>query len=284
MKKLVIFFGICIAFLSLSFKPEYVPTPQEVENFYQTKTLVVLEDNPMAEYNFVIREFMQKEWKLTPYDFITYSEFEEKRMDPQYSFILLNQVRFDKDKSLAKYTFLSLVLGGNEPIVSNMPDLCPVPIAYAEVNEDHYNYKFQTILRFMQQHVETIRSNPKLIKTNMFKIYNDNLGSVKEKTLYLIKDELAPDCNTESKIKKVYPYRFKIVTREEVSKAIDERNPDVVFLHKVGPEGTQLVARCYKILIGAADSKFYYFDYHNISKSKPDGFLLRDFKKLAKAK
>lgn len=271
----------CWSILS-SLAPDYVPTAEEVNRFYSTKTLVVLEDNPMAEYNYVIKDFMAKEWKLTPYDFIKYSEFEEKRMDPQYSFILLNQVRFDKDKSMAKYIFLSLVLGGNEPIVSNMPDLCPVPIAYAEVDEDHYNYKLQTILRFMQQHVELIHKNPKLIRTNMFAIYNDSIKNIKDKILYVVKDELAPDCNTEAKIKKIYPYRFKIVTREEVAKAIDERKPEVVFLHKVGPEGTRLVARCYKIIIGAADSKFYYFNYHNISKSKPDGFLASDFKKLAK--
>ncbi len=270
------------AFFNISFAPDYVPTADEVNHFYQTKTLVVLEDNPIAEYNFVIRDFMQKEWKLTPYDFIKYSEFEEKRMDPQYSFILLNQVRFDNDKSLAQYLFLSLVLGGNEQVVSSMPDLCPVPIAYYGVDEDHYNYKFQTILRFMQQHVELIHKNPKLIRTNMFKIYNDSMQSIKNKILYVIKDELAPDCNTEAKIKKIYPYRFKIVTREEVSKAIDERNPDVVFLHKVGPEGTRLIARCYKILIGAADSKFYYFDYHRINDKEPDGFLAKDFKRLAK--
>lgn len=281
MKKLLLF--LPAIFLSLtSMAPEYVPTPDEVERFYQTKTLVVLEDNPIAEYNFVIRPFMEKEWKLTPYDFIKYSEFEQKRMDPQYSFILLNQVMFDKDKSLAKYTFLSLVLGGNEKIAANMPDLCPVPIAYTGVDEDSYNYKFQTILRFMQNHVELIKANPKMIKTNMFKYYNDNTGDVKDKTLYLVKEELAPECNTEAKIKKVYPYKFKLVTREEVSKAIDESNPDVVFLHKVGPEGTRLIARCYKILIGAADSKFYYFDYHKITDKEPDGLLLKDFKRLAR--
>jgi hypothetical protein len=281
MKKLLLFLPL-LFILSASFSPDYVPTPEEVEKFYQTKTLVVLDDNPLAEYNFVIKDFMKKEWKLTQYDFIKRNEFEEKRMDAQYSFILLNSVMFDKDKSLAKYTFLSLVLGGSEKIVSDMPDLCPVPIAYTEVDEDHYNYKFQTILRFMQNHVEMLHKNPKLIKTNMFKTYNDSAKSVKEKTLYLIKEELAPDCNTEAKIKKVYPYKFKIVTREEVAKAIDESNPDVVFLHKVGPEGTRLVARCYKILIGAADSKFYYFAYHSITNKEPDGFLLSDFKKMAK--
>lgn len=269
-------------FVLTSFSPDYVPTPEEVDHFYQTKTLVVLEDNPIAEYNFVIRAFMQKEWKLTPYDFIKYSEFEEKRMDPQYSFILLNQVRFDKDKSLARYTFLSLVLGGKDQVIGDMPDLCPVPIAYADVDEDSYNYKFQTILRFMQNHVEMIHANSKMIKTNMLKYYNDNTGDVKNKILYLVKSEMAPECNTEAKVKAVYPYKFKFVTREEVAKAIDESNPDVVFFHKVGPEGTRLVARCYKILIGAADSKFYYFAYHSISDKEPDGLLLKDFKKLAK--
>jgi hypothetical protein len=281
MNKKIIFIPVLFLIVT-SFSPEYVPTPDEVTHFYQTKTLAILEDNPIAEYNFVIQEFMKKEWKLTPYDFIKYSDFEKKRMDPQYSFIMLNEVRFDKDKSLTKYVFISLMLGGSVKIVSNMPDLCPVPLAYAGVDEDSYDYKIQTILRFIQNHVELIHKNSKVIGTNMFKYYNDNMGDVKTKTLYLIPSELAKDCNTEEKIKKVYPYKFKLVSRDEVSKAIDEKDSTVVFLHKVGPEGTRLIARCYKVLIGAADSKFYYFDYHRISDEKPDGFLLSDFKRLAK--
>jgi hypothetical protein len=281
MKKLIVLLPVISLFIT-SFSPEYVPTPDEVDRFYQTKTLAVLDDNPIAQYNFVIKEFMQKEWKLTPFDFITYSEFETKRMDPQYSFIMTNEVNFDKDKSLTKYIFVSLILGGNEKIISNMPDLCPVPLAYAGVDEESYDYKIQTILRFIQKHVELIHKHPKIISTNMLKYYNDNIGDVKNKTLYLIPSELAKDCNTEAKIKKVYPYKFKLVSREEVSKAIDSSDSTVVFLHKVGPEGTRLIARCYKMLIGAADSKFYYFDYHRISDDKPDGLLLSDFKKLAK--
>jgi hypothetical protein len=281
MRKIIFVLPILLLF-TVSYTPDYVPTPDEVTRFYQTKTLVVLDDNPIAEFNLVIQDFMKKEWKLTQYDFIKYSEFDSKRNDPQYSFIMLNQVRFDKDKSLAKYNFLSLMLGSSKKLVSDMPDLCPVPLSYAGVDEDNFNYKIQTILRFIQNHVELIHKNPKIIGVNVFKYYNDNMGDVKNKTLYLIKSEMAKECNTEEKIKKVYPFKFKLVTREEVSKAIDESNPDVVFLHKVGPEGTRLVARCYKILIGAGDSKFYYFDYHKISDEKPDGFLASDFKKLAK--
>lgn len=282
MRKLVLVLLIGVVFFNSSFAPDYVPTPAEVDHFYQTKTLVVLEDNPLCEYNFVIKEFMQKEWKLTQFDFISPKEFEEKRKDKQYSFILINQVRFENDKSLARYNFLSLVLGSDDQRAADMPDLCPVPLSYVGVEEDSYNYKLQNILRFMQNHVELIHSNPKLIKTNMLKFYNDNAKSIKGKTLYLLKDEMTKECNTEDKIKKVYPHDFKFVTKEEITKAIAEKDTNVVFLHKVGPQGTRLVARCYKILIGAADSKFYYFNYHKITHDEPDGMLLSDFKKLGK--
>jgi hypothetical protein len=93
---------------------------------------------------------------------------------------------------------------------------------------------------------------------------------------------LAPSVNTEARIKKVYPYKFKIVTMDDIEEAIKNRDPDVVFLHKVGPEGTKIDARSYKVIIGAADANFYYFDYHKISDKSPDGFLEADFKKLVK--
>jgi hypothetical protein len=72
------------------------------------------------------------------------------------------------------------------------------------------------------------------------------------------------------------------VTREEIRQAIIDRNEDIVFLHKVGPEGKKFKARSYKILIGAGDARFYYFDYHMVSDKNPDGFLISDLKKLAK--
>ena len=81
---------------------------------------------------------------------------------------------------------------------------------------------------------------------------------------------MAKDVNSAARIHKIYPHPFKLVERDDIRKAISERE-DVVFLHKVGPEGTRLEARCYKILIGASDASFYYFDYHMIKDKNPDG-------------
>jgi hypothetical protein len=150
------------------------------------------------------------------------------------------------------------------------------------VEEDRYSYKLAILVRFLQNHAKMIREHPEIISANVFKHYNDNIKDIRDKTLYLLKEELAPSVNTESKIAKVYPYKFKLVTMEDIERAIKERDSNIVFLHKVGPEGTKLDARSYKVIIGAADANFYYFDYHKISEKNPDGFLESDFKNLVK--
>jgi hypothetical protein len=271
-----------IVLCGIAVSQNYVPSSEDIKAFFTTKTLVVLEDNPLLEYNYIIKDIMKKEWTITEYDFITSGELEEKRKDPQYSFIYLAQVTFESDKTDASYRFLHLSLGGDYFRLNEMPDIVAVPLAYYDVEEENYSYKLALLIRFMQNHAKLLGEHPEIISANVFKHYNDNIRDIRDKTLYILESELSPEVNSAARIKKVYPYKFKIATREEIAAAIDERDPDVVFLHKVGPEGTKLNARCYKVIIGAADANFYYFDYHSVSDKNPDGFLESDFKKLVK--
>lgn len=268
--------------VTMAYSQSYVPSREDVNAFFTTKTLVVLESNPLIEYNTIIKKVMQQEWTITEFDFISEKEFEEKRMDAQYSFIYMSKVTFEADKTDAAYRFLHLSLGGDYFRLNEMPDIAAVPLAYFNVEEERYAYKLAILVRFLQNHAKLIKEQPEIISANVFKHYNDNIKDIQEKTLYLLQEELAPSVNTEARIKKVYPYKFEIVTMEDIEQAIKERNPDVVFLHKVGPEGTKINARSYKIIIGAADANFYYFDYHKISDKNPDGFLESDFKNLVK--
>jgi hypothetical protein len=269
--------------LCLSVFPQsYVPSKEDVDAFFTTKTLVILENNPLMEYNAIIKKVMQQEWNVTEFDFISTKEFEQKRMDAQYSFIYMSNVRFEADKTDASYRFLHLSLGGDYYRLNEMPDIASVPLAYFDVEEERYAYKLAILVRFLQNHARLIKEHPEIISANVFKHYNDNIKDIREKTLYLLEEELAPSVNSEARIKKVYPYKFKIVSMEEIEQSIKDRDPNIVFLHKVGPEGTKLDARSYKVIIGSADANFYYFDFHKISDKNPDGFLESDFKNLVK--
>jgi hypothetical protein len=274
---------ICaVIFMMPLFSQEYLPTRENLAAFFKTKTLVVLDQNPLNTYDSEIMEAMENEWTLTPFEFIKYDEFEKKRKDPQYSFLKLVNITYENDKLNAVYKFLNLSLGGDYFSINQMPDIVSVPVAYNNVDEDSYNYKLGILVRFIQKHVNLINEHPEIISANIFKHYNDNKGDVKTKTLYLIAEELEPVINSRARISKIYPYNFKLVTQEEIKDAITNRDENVVFLHKVGPEGTRLDARCYKVLIGAGDANFYYFDYHMINDKKPDGFLEDDLKKISK--
>lgn len=264
-----------------------VGKPEELQRFKNTTTMVVLENNPMLEYNFKIKETVEKNWDLNKYEFITYSssDYEAARKDETKSFLIRNTVYNDKDKTKSKFEYLSIWLGGNYDFERQMPTIASVPICYAGVDEESYGYKLGLLCRFLQNHIKLTTENPNLNNKNILKYYNSQMADIHDKVLYLAKEELPADLNTEAKIKAVYPHKFKIVSRQEIEEAIDRKDPDVVLLHKVGPEGTRKrEVRCYKVIIGAADARLYYFAWHMVSDKAKEGILVKDFKKLAKAK
>jgi hypothetical protein len=283
MKKITLLVLIAMSMTWVYGQREYLPTEEDLEQFHATKTYIVLQDNPISEYNFEITDAVKKYWDITEYEFLDYDEFLEKSRNPNASFLYTATVIFEKDKSNTRYTFLCLSLGGDHATLDDLKDVVNVPLSYYGVDEDSYTYKLGTLVNFMQKHVRMITEHPEMISQNIFREYNDNMSEITDKTLYVIEDEMENEIGTEARFKSVYPYAFEFVTREEVKEAIMNRDEDVVFLHKVGPEGKKLKARVYKILIGAGDSNFYYFDYHKVNSRKPDAFLERDLKKLSRA-
>lgn len=283
MKNVVFLLALFLPLSNSFAQREYLPTEDDLAHFYDTKTYVVLNDNPISEYNFEITDAVEKYWNITDYEFIKFSEFAEKSKDVNGSFLYLAAVSFEKDKSQTRYNFLCISLGGDYISLDEMKDVANLPLSYYNVDEDSYAYKLGTFVIFLQNHIKLISEKPELVSQNVYKHYNDNIADLKGKTLYFIEDELERSVSTEAKIKSVYPGAVKIVERDDIKNIIMEGDKNAVFLHKVGPEGNRQDARVYNILVGAGDSQFYYFDYHKLSKKTPDSFLSKDFKKIAKA-
>jgi len=274
---------VIFSFTQINAQREYLATAEDLDHFHTTKTYVVLSDNPMAEYNFEIQDAVKKYWNITEYEFIKFDEFGEKSADKNASFLYVAAVNFEKDKSHTRYKFLCVSLGGDYVSIDDMKDVANLPLSYYGVDEDRFTYKLGTMVKFLQNHIKLITENPSMVSQNVYKHYNENMADARQKTLYMLEEELDKPVSSEARIRQVYPYEVKIVEPEEIKELIMAGDENAVFLHKVGPEGKKMNARVYKILIGAADGKFYYFDYHKVNSKKPDAFLESDFKKLAKA-
>lgn len=280
MKRILSLFTLVLLCLSFVSAKEIIRM-DDIETFLKNPLYVVLDNNPMSEWSVKLRDAVEKGWTLTKYQFINETEFEKLRGDMDKSFLVRIKFRFPDDKIRTFYNFMTFTNGSAVKDVVDMPEVCSLPLGYESVDQDSWGYKLLSFVRFAEKHIKLIHENPNLISSNPLDYYNRNIPDLKDKELWMREADIAPDMRSIVKIRDVYKGIVRIVKDEDIEQAIADKK-DIIYLHKVGPEGTRLQARIYKTLIGAADDRIYYFDYHIMSKSKGDGFLKKDFKRIRK--
>lgn len=258
------------------------PGKDEIKQFTASKTCVVLEDDPFSAYNAFIKAAVKAFWTITPYEFIEVTDFNVRRLNPEYSFIVLTQTNFEKDKSNSLFNFVNLLQGKDVNKLGEMPEICAVPLSFAGEDDLEYSYKLGAILSFMQKHAKMISDDPSLTGRKYLKYYNKYIPEVQNKTILVKQEDLVPEIATIEKIKAIYTNKIEIVTEDDIVKAIENKTPDTLILHKVGPVGDRNSGYCFKMLIGADDSNMYYYNQHMINKANPNGLLPADLKRLAK--
>jgi hypothetical protein len=258
------------------------PSKDEIKQFTQSKTCVVLEDDPFSTYNAFIKDAVKAFWTITPYEFIEVKDFNVRRMKPEYSFIVLTQTNFEKDKSNALFNFINLLQGKKVSKLGEMPEICAVPLSFAGEDDVEYSYKLGAILSFMQKHANMISEDPSLTGRKYLKYYNKFIPEVLGKTILLKQDDLTPEIATIEKIKAIYPHNIEIVPEEDIVKAIENKTPNTLILHKVGPVSDKKSGYCFKMLIGTDDANMYYYNQHKIDEDSPDGLLPADLKRLSR--
>jgi hypothetical protein len=258
------------------------PSKDEIKQFTASKTCVVLEDEPFSSYNVYIKAGVNSFWKITPFEFISVAEFNVRRLNPAYSFIVLTQTGFDKDKTNSLYNFINLLQGKNVKKIGEMPEICAIALSSAGEDDIDYSYKLGAILSFIQKHAQMISEDPSLTGRKYLKYYNKYTPEVHSKKILVKKEDLAPEIASIEKVKAIYTNQIEIVSEDEIVKAITNKSPNTLILHKVGPAGNKNSALCFKMLIGTDDSNMYYYNQHTIDKNNPNGLLPADLKRFEK--
>ena len=191
MRTLLLTFALLLSTIVLMGQAPF-PDKDEIKQFNASKTCVVLEDDPFSAYNDLIKEAVEKSWKITPFEFITVRDFNVRRLNPAYSFIVLTQTNFDKDKSHGLYNFINLLQGKDVNKLAEMPEICAIPLSFAGVNDFEYSYKLSPILLFIQKHAQMISADPTLTLRKYLKYYNKNIPGIKNKTILVEQEDLSP--------------------------------------------------------------------------------------------
>ncbi len=252
---------------------------RHLNKFYNSTTYVVEDRDPFSEFNKYLKEAMEKHWTITPFEVISFDDFQRMRTNEDASFMIFADI---KQRNLDQvYVFINFVMGDKKRDFESMPDLASVPLGYSDANDLNYLYKMGAFVKFMQTHVSKNDDTPRM---RLARIMNVNDDKLKRMELWLLEDELAPEIRTAEAIRKHYPYPVKIATKEQIEKAIANDRKDVAFLHKIGPEDATRQGRgkCWKFIISAGDGSVLYSSSHDVDRRSPDAFLVEDLKEIAK--
>lgn len=293
MKRISMFTIFIILTLSVLAQSKMADKAQ-IQQFFKSKTYIVLEANLFMLYNPTIKDQVGKHWKITPFEVITQKEFERLKRDPLSSFLFLSTARMSQEKNMfntiagwfsggkdeSSYLILNLVMGVKSGKLNDMPDLGSVPLAMEGAGEEFYLFKIGGVLKMMQQIVLKLKENP---EPDMKKMALENLPKIKTMDLWVIKSQLTPSLQSETAFKKLYPYSFKFVTADEIEEAVNQ-SKNILFLHKIGPEEAEITeeAFCTKFILSAADGQLLWVSRHKVSKKKPDAMLEEDLREMIK--
>lgn len=250
---------------------------QEIDLFMNSTTCVVLEESMMA-YSTYIKNAVEKHWKITDYEFIDREEFEARRSDSIYSFLLLIKGTYDDDPEGVSYDFISLLMGGPAPGVEEMPELCTIPISYTGDESVEYGYAVPAFVRFMQIHARVLE-NRRLFISIFGLQYHTWSKKFRDKTLLLGKDMMAAEVNSLQKIREVYPYDVELLSAMELKEKLASDPDDTLFLFHVGPTGETGAGRCFEMIFDTGGILYYYHS-RKITNKDEDGFTEMDLKRI----
>ncbi len=274
-KRYILGFTLGLLCLGVMANPP-LASKQQIGMFKNSKTCVVFEDG-ISFYNAYIKDAVQKYWKSTDYEFIDQKEFEKRRTDAKYSFIVLMNGAYDKDPGGVSYNYINLVLGDISDNLTRMPEFFSLPISYSGDNEADYEYVIPAIVKFIQIHMKNLEKDRFSISLNGLKYYNKT--GFKDKVFLLNKDKMASNADSPEKIKTGSPYYVKFLTSAEIQKELTINPTNTLFHFHVGPPKDAGAGKCFDMLFDA-EGNLYYYSSRKITNNNPDGFNLNDFKNI----
>lgn len=274
-KRFFLFCGIFFSWFIINAQG-VAPTAEQIKQFKGTTTLILLDGQDIA-FDAMLSESVKRIWKVTPYEIINSERFDKEKSNPAYSFLVVTKAVFTKDKVESSYSFLNLLLSHPTGNINDMPVMAYIPFCGAPFTSNLHIYKTGVLLKAIQYQVNQVIINSKKGKLSSF---NRNIPKLNGKTLLLSKDDLSTEMSDPTSLSKLYKNSLKLVSHDDVEKAVINELENTVILHKVLFEEGATSGRCYKMLIDVNDGTIFYYNMDKVSSSKPGLILKKDFRKI----
>lgn len=247
-------------------------------NIMEKVTKVVLSgDNSMTDL--IYRNAVQKGWYISPFEFCSYEEFDKIKCDTNYYFLMRikSNTKKEKDEGMEFLTYVKGSEEANEGI-EKMPEILSLPIFPEEDREGRIFTYFPAYINIFQSYIDKVGRD--VIYPSVAGIVTERIDNPLITTIYFRKDDFAFPV-TQDYLDKMFKGRAKLVSQEEIDRAIYEERPNTLVSLIVAHDRPVNKTNCYKMLISTDSYDLYYYRKHKISKRKQQGFLKRDLRNIA---
>ena len=266
---LVVLLAACI---NVSAQIDKSLTSEDVRNLLGSTTHVVTTNSNII-YDAVLSKEAKELWTATPLE-LKGEDFGSENQ----SFLVVTRDVFEKKPEDNSYTFLTLFQGRKGVrSVTSLPWIVSFPISVDDEESDvDETALIGLLVKAIQNHVELLKWEPSIAKKTLEKLYNDNIGSLKGKTIYMMDEDISSSIDRDKIINR-FNGHLKLVGPDEIERLIKDKDKDAVIAHTVTG------GFCYKVLIGVEDGKVYYYkrDKSNGTVLFPKGFSQSDLTRLS---
>ncbi|MFN0200786.1 MAG: hypothetical protein ACKVTZ_04670 [Bacteroidia bacterium] len=244
--------------------------------FQKSTTLIVLDDKETS-YNRMMRKIIAEQWKVTPYEFVRFSEMNELLPAEGYSMLYKSRraVKNLQQSKVQSHSDIALVMCNREKW-SDFGGIDEIASVDLENIDDTANYVYKLpmliggVLQYLQYlHQEEIdRYNfdyPLMI------CLNKNVNWLKTKRLWVVKEELPVNLQDSSQFASAYPFPFQMASREQAKQIVVSKNSAAVLLYFT-PKFHEVMA------LDIETNKIIY----RAEPLRYEDFSIADVKKLAK--
>lgn len=239
-------------------------------------TKVVLTGND-AVTNLAIKEEIERNWVISPYEFCTLEEFERIKCDTNYFFLLKTIGQYKKEPE-PSVEFLSLLRGGPdaEKGLDKMLEVISLPLRALSDESGRYFTFIPAYINIIQEHIPIVTRSDISAYTGIY-TYTDKINKSGDMEVLFCDTDLSEDI-TDSARERYFKDGMEIVDSETIDEALADMQPNTLVSHTVAAKDGRF---CFKMLISTEDYSLYFYRKHRMSRRLGPGFLIEDIKRVA---
>lgn len=275
MRKLFIMLAVALLPLMAGAQAQINTKKVKISDFTEKITKVVLTGNDF--YDIALQDEVKARWRVSPYEFCTWEEFQRDRNSSDFYFLLTTSSQFKKE-SEPGLDLLSLVKGGTGATINSMLEVVFIPFAPAEDPSGREMVFLPAFLDIIQKHALMSMEKD---TDGYIGLSNNSMNIAKAKNMEFVfsEDDLSSEITREFRDLN-FDSDMVITDEDSADDFMLENEPNTLVSYVVTPTDAQPGSFCYKMLINSETHELYYFRRHRITKKLGPGFLAEDIKRI----